>query len=287
LGLWLFGRWSFGPNGAYTLPVLVLPGLWWAYRKSSPATVGLYVLVLAWWVVLQPFAWRLDSNPVYFIGCVGGLLLVLAESHRAGSPFAIPYRFFGILLSGGVLVPLSNYEFNTAMLRGTSVAAGVAQTLAIAGLAAVTFVLVAVLRLRQTTDALSLREEVIALGRRQWLPVGLVGLMTFLSLWEAASHGIGNEFDQRTKLALTPTVLANAAMIPCALWLMRVGLREDRGQPFAAGVLYFLFWIVLRYIDLFGDAGGMLGAAVMFFLCGAGLFGVALFWRQRKEVPHG
>jgi hypothetical protein len=28
----------------------------------------------------------------------------------------------------------------------------------------------------------------------------------------------------------------------------------------------------------------MLGAAVVFFLCGATLFGVAFFWRQRKAV---
>jgi hypothetical protein len=87
-------------------------------------------------------------------------------------------------------------------------------------------------------------------------------------------------------VAFVPTLLANAAMLVFALWLMQVGLREDRGQPFAAGVLYFLLWAVLRYVDLFGDMGGMLGAAVMFFLCGASLFGVALYWRQRKAVLH-
>ena len=75
-------------------------------------------------------------------------------------------------------------------------------------------------------------------------------------------------------------------MLGLAIWLIRIGLREDRGRPFAAGVMYFLFWSILRYIDLFGDFGGILGAALMFFLCGAALFGVALFWRRRKEKPH-
>ena len=70
---------------------------------------------------------------------------------------------------------------------------------------------------------------------------------------------------------LVPTLAANAAMVVLALWLMQVGLREDRGRPFAAGVAYFLFWAVLRYIDLFGAFGGMLGAALVFFLCGATL----------------
>jgi hypothetical protein len=83
-----------------------------------------------------------------------------------------------------------------------------------------------------------------------------------------------------------PTILANIAMVVLALWLIQVGLREDRGRPFTAGVLYFLLWAVLRYIDLFGDLGGMLGASAMFFLCGATLFGVATYWRKRKVVRH-
>ena len=33
-----------------------------------------------------------------------------------------------------------------------------------------------------------------------------------------------------------------------------------------------------------GAFGGLLGASLMFFLCGATLFGVALYWRRRKEV---
>ncbi len=86
---------------------------------------------------------------------------------------------------------------------------------------------------------------------------------------------------------LLPTIVANAAMILLAFWLMGVGLREDRGRPFAAGVLYFLIWSVARYVDLFGDFGGMLGAALMFFLCGGALFGVAFYWRNRRQKQHG
>jgi hypothetical protein len=75
-------------------------------------------------------------------------------------------------------------------------------------------------------------------------------------------------------------------MIVLALWLMRVGLREDQSLPFAAGVLYFLLWAVLRYADLFAGVGGMLGASLMFLLCGVGLFAVARFWHKRKEIGH-
>src|SRR5262249_20177651 len=131
-------------------------------------------------------------------------------------------------------------------------------------------------------EPLPFRVQLADLVRRQWLPFALVVLMAFLALWEALARSLG----MAQQAAMLPTVLANVAMIGCSLWLMAVGLREDRGLPFAAGVGYFLLWAVLRYADLFGAFGGMLGAAVMFFLCGATLFGVALYWRRRKEVRH-
>jgi hypothetical protein len=75
-------------------------------------------------------------------------------------------------------------------------------------------------------------------------------------------------------------------MVALAFWRMRFGLREDRGRDFSLGVAYFLLWLVLRYVDLFGQYGGMLGAALVFFLCGLALAGVAWFWGQRREVAH-
>lgn len=282
LGAWLFGRWGFMPNGAYTLPLLAVPGLLWAYRKGSPAAVGLYAPLLAWWVILQPFAWRWEANPIYFIGSVGALFLIIAETHRAGSAFAIPYRLYGALLTGGVLAPLSFYGFNEDLARHGTETTRLLETLAIVGLAAAVLGLAVVVRRGYAGEPVSFAGRMRAFLHRQWLPVSLVAFMAFLSLWNSLSRAVG----EPVIAALPPTVLANIAMICCALWLMGVGLREDRGRPFAAGVLYFLLWAVLRYIDLFGDFGGMPGAALMFFLCGAALFGVALYWRRRKEVRH-
>jgi hypothetical protein len=105
------------------------------------------------------------------------------------------------------------------------------------------------------------------------MPFALLGLFAFLALWAPT-----------TQNALVPTILANAGMIALGFWLIRLGLAEDRGRPFVAGVGYILLWSILRYIDLFGEYGGMLGAALMFFLCGGAFLGVALFWRKRKAV---
>jgi uncharacterized membrane protein len=282
LGAWLFGRWANLPNGAYTLPLLALPGLIWAYRKRSPLTVGLYAPLLAWWVVLQLFAWRLETNPTYFIGAVGALFLVLSESHRPGSLFAIPYRFWGVMLVGGALIPLSFHAFNKEMFRDGPSSSGLIQMLAIVALTLLTIGVTWLARRRLQNESVPFMKQARAIVRRQVLPCAMLLLMVMLALWDS----VGRTLRIREQSVILPTVLANIAMISCALWLIVLGLREDRGRPFAAGVFYFLLWTILRYADLFGEFGGMLGAALMFFLCGAVLFGVALFWRKRKEVHH-
>ena len=269
--LWLFGgRW---PNGAYSLPLLVLPGMIWAYRKRSVTTVSLYVAVISWWLLLQTFAWEIELASVYFIGAMGGLMLGIAESHAKSSPFSIPYRFIGVLLTAGTLLCLSFYDFNEAALFSriyyswwrssfTAIAFTMAITVAIAILSTLIVYVVPAFNRDQR--------------RRRYLPFGLVLLIVTLLFWNALIND-----------PLLPTILANGAMIFLAFWLMSVGFRDDRIIPFAAGVMYFLLWTVVRYIDLFGNFGGMLGAAFMFFLCGGTLFGAALYWRNRRQKQYG
>jgi hypothetical protein len=280
LNWWFWGWLTRFPNGAYSLPWLALPGLLWAYRRQSVATVWLYVPLLAYWVALQPLAWHDEWSMIYLIGTVGGLLLVASEGHAEGSPFAIPYRYCGTLLAGGVLALFSFHDFCKEFvehgLRQTDLRlAALFPLLALAALGLLALLGIVGL-VKNRVVATDLRSLVIAVLRRQWPGLGLVALMVIF-------HG----FRLRQGHPLIPAILANLAMIVLAFWLMAVGLRESRGQPFAAGVLYFLFWAVIRYIDLFGNFGGMLGAALMFFLCGAALFGVAQFWRRRQKGKHG
>lgn len=271
-GIW----WFFGPapvpNGAYTLPLLVLPGLAWAYSHRSATVVGLYVAVTSWWVILLPVSWHFEAGILFFIGMVGGLLLLASEIHEQGSLMAIPYRFFGTALAAGVLVPLSFHEAVNAIAHESSrhpVASGVALFgLALCGLA---LVLVARLVFKPGAPGGGWG----ALLRRQWFPAGLMLLMLI-------AQAIGNIPGGWLPVVL----LANVAMLVTAFWLMQTGLREDRGRPFFGGVIYFVLWAILRYVDLFGEMGGMLGAAAMFFMCGLGLFLVALYWRGRKRIQH-
>ena len=294
LGFPAFRPWWFCylANGAYTLPLLVLPGLLWAYRKQSATTIAIYAPLLAWWAILQPIAWHWDVNPIYFVGLAGALLLLIAEIHRTGSRMAVPYRLYGVLIAGGVLVPMSFADFTIELLHYSPLDQNYVAGLVIALIGAAATLGAVMLQQRDTAD----RTPFAAILRRQWLPLALILLLVGTCFWCGtvgdynAQHPYYNysihNMEKWSPLVLVPTAAANVGMIVLALWLMRVGLREERGQLFAAGVLYFLLWAALRYVDLFSDVGGMLGAALMFLLCGIGLFAVARFWQLRKETKN-
>lgn len=285
LGALLFGwRWPQLPNSCLQALLVAIPGLVLAYRTHSFWRIALYVPLIAWWTLLQPLAWSWEGNPLYFVGAVGGLLLMAAEAHPRGSPLAVPYRACGALLFGGVLLPMSFWEFNRWVDPDQSTTAVLGMTAAIIALAAAAFSIAEWLRyhyLEQGQLAVSRRiDDTI---HRQWLPLLLVALMAGLSLWSLVGADGGQQPPEAIWL---PTLVANAAIVVLSLWLISIGLREDRGSPFAAGVAYFLLWTVVRYFDLFGEMGGMLGASLLFFLCGCALLGVVLFWRQRKRVQY-
>jgi uncharacterized membrane protein len=282
LGAWFLGRWDFIPNGAYTLPLLALPGMVWAYRRRSLPAVWIYVSLLAWWAVLQPFAWRLEEPSLFFIGMVAGVMLLIAGSHYRFNDLASPHRELGTLLMLGTLLILSFHEVSEEIFsrgqRWQRVDAAGAKVGPWVITVAAWLIALAMLRWssRLSRDVplvpAAAGNPMLFAVRRQWLPLGLMSLMTLLLGWWAVGLG-----------PLIPTVLANVAMIAAGFWLLHTGLEEDSGRTFAAGVIYLLIWAVVRYVDMFGDFGGMLGAALVFFLCGIALFGVAWYWRHRKE----
>jgi uncharacterized membrane protein len=111
--------WSFWPGDkALSLPLLAAPGLVWAYRKRSATALALYVPLVVWWVLLQTIGWRVSANPAYLLGAAGALLL--AQAGDEDRRFAVVYRGWGALLTGGVLVVLSFYDFNSWSLTETA-----------------------------------------------------------------------------------------------------------------------------------------------------------------------
>ena len=277
LAPWAWLGWL--PNGAYSLPLLALPGLVWCYRRDSVLGVGLYAPLLAWWAVLQGMTWGLEEETLFVVAAVGPLFLIVSESHPRGSRMAIPYRFCGTLLTAGALLPLSVAELYDDLIRAAArrglihSGVGLVVLLALLGIA----IVLAAFLCGNIHDGRSSRQRLAELLLRQGVPVAVVLAVVFAVFWGVI---LGDD------LVAVPIVLVNLITIAFAVWLMQVGLRDERGWPFAGGVAYFLLWAIVRYIDLFGDAGGTLGAALMFFLCGGALFGLARFWDQRGRWQH-
>lgn len=277
LGMTFFFRWRWIPNGAYSLPLLAAPGVLFAYRRNLSGALWMYVPLLAWWLSLQSYAWdsvwNWNHNPLFFVAGIGGLLLIAAEAHPPRSSLAIPWRLYGVLTLGATLIPLSYQETHDVRWwnRDDPRVGALLQAVAMISLTLIALAVLARLQGRWSTGGELLRALKVT-ARRQIVPVAITLLMAFLSLW----YSLFRE-------PILPTILSNLAMLVFGIWLMLVGVQEDRGRPFAAGVLYFLLWTTIRYIDLFGEMGGMLGGAGFFFTCGVFLFGMAWFWKVRTR----
>jgi uncharacterized membrane protein/uncharacterized membrane-anchored protein len=277
---WLMGWFDF-PNGAYSLPLLAAPGLILAYQRKSPLIIALYVPLLAWWAVLLAFALHLDARSVFWIGNVGAILILFAESHRPRDPRGVPYRFWGVLMVAGVLLTLGSLGFWRSMNHlpdwygDRYVIAMLTEVIASLILLGVS---IGILFFVRGIGAFDLKGEASEPDsiRRRWFAIILVGSLMLMAVWSLTIS------DAATSSTM-PIIVANLVTIGMALYLLKVGEQEERTRPFAAGVLMFLMWALVRYIDLFGAAGGMLGAAVVFALCSGGLVVVANFWSRKRR----
>lgn len=191
LGHLLFGGRWFIPNGAYLLPVLAFPGIAWSYRKGSPIGVGYYALLIAWWLVLQAFAWGRYEPAIYLVGGVGAVYLMVAQLHRPGSSMGRPYRDLGVTMFAGVLIPLSfrdYYDFTHG--ESSWVEGGMFNIIVIITLVLVV-TLVARFRPRRAEEPADLPRRWAALLRAQVLPISLALLMAARQKRESRRpHGV-------------------------------------------------------------------------------------------------
>ena len=109
----VFSPWSIPLPASYSLPLMVLPGIVWAYRKRSPSTLAIYLAVVAWWIVLYPLCWEMHFDPMCWLAALGALFSMIALGHRPGNNMAQPFGILGVAMVLAGLVPLSfaDYEY--------------------------------------------------------------------------------------------------------------------------------------------------------------------------------
>jgi hypothetical protein len=183
------------------MPLLVAPGFLLAVRTSKPRLLWIYVPLLTFWLSMQPVAWAdlLNIpyfNPLFFSCSLGGLLLLIAQSHQPRNAMSLPWRTCGVIMTGSCLLPLSFYDSHADLL-GESVE--VTQGML--------WQAVSILVLTCCAFAAAFRWSAYAFPdylRRQRFPMAinlLMALMALMACWERLAAE-----------ALLPTLLSNAVM---------------------------------------------------------------------------
>ena len=268
----------------YVVPVVILIGIAWGYFKQSEPTVWCSILLLVVWMWLPPAT--LDYPIIlweWYFGALGSLLLALAVLDAKHTSLARPCRVAGTMLLGAILLYFSFYDRSEPLMSDAVASYSIAYSCIVI---AVVFAFIGVLiRHRRDPERLPVFPEKIAQHipkcfvvwvNRDWVEA-VVFLLAITEICYFRLTVDGN---------LVSVTLANIVVLALAFRLMSTGLREDNSSPFLAGIVYFVLWSFLRYIDLFGDFGGMLGASLLFMLCGLVLALAGVFWSKRRRFDH-
>ena len=273
---WFGGTWAQSvPNVGWSVPVLLALGYWvtpWLEAGSrSRATVRFfYALVFLWWIAWFPGAWEGPLGISFYYVICGTILTLMprliSQVRAAGklSPASQLLVVAGTLMFGGGLIPFSYNEIH--WYRYEPDLSFYAFPIALEFLFLLTLALM--------SGKAPARKFV-----RQNLLLILTGIYAACVLFL-----IGYTSTLKTDTWFGGLVaVQNIFMFVLALSFIHFGLRESMLSAFTFGVLYFLLWSVLRYFDLFGDVGGMLGAAGLFFFCAVVMFGFAFYWFKMKK----
>ncbi|MDO4856450.1 MAG: DUF2157 domain-containing protein [Thermoguttaceae bacterium] len=270
------GTWAQNvPNVCWSVPVLLALGYWvtpWLEAGSrSRATVRFfYAIVLLWWIAWFPGAWNGPyGTSFYYVVCGTLLTLVprlISQVRAAGklSPASQLLVVVGTLMFGAGLIPFSFNEIH--WYRYNPDLSFYAFPIALEFL----FLLTLALMSAKAPARKFVRQNLLLI---------LTGIYAACVLFLIRYTSI-LKFDTWFGGLVAAQ---NIFMFVLALSFIHFGLHKSVLSAFTFGVLYFLLWSVLRYFDLFGDVGGMLGAAGLFFFCAVVMFGFAFYWFKAKK----
>lgn len=269
--LWMGAQGQYTPPWALALFLAVAAGIALRVRSGGLLLVIIAVLV-SWLNLLLGWAYGGGWGPDFEAGHLSlnmGLLALLyafshqmarSESHylRRSASLVGLWALRGYLL---LLVMLSFSEFSEGYLDEL---VGLADPGLWAGLLAALLASawVVVRRLGSTGPRL------------------LVMLLPFVLL---GIHAFGHTDTALGDPAWLFVLAVNLLALLSAIVLIQEGLKRGLTQYFYSGIVLMLLLALMRYLDLFGD---YLGAAAMFLVAAAVLYGAARFWRrqQRREA---
>ena len=272
---WLFlGSDTRLPSAAYLMPLLLLPGFIWAYLKDCPKTMALHLIGFACWCLSLWIAWNFQSLALPLLGSIFALYWLAGMAIGIKEKLAFVCSQIGLIATWFMLCIFSFYDFQKEITErikpehnhGYAVIDG-----ALIFLVGITVLLIYSRStfLKIPLKYVSPKELVLAFA-----------ILTQFSLAPAMSYYFGSE------CSFAMVLTANILMLGYSAVMMDEGLKTNSTPKFFLGVSTFLLWTIIRYFDLFGNVGGMLGASLLFFLSSLALIGLAFFWRKRKASFH-
>lgn len=272
---WIFfGRNTNLPAAAYLMPLLLLPGFVWAYLKNCPKTMALHLIGFACWCLSLWIAWEFNSFSLPLLGALFALYWLAGMTIGIQGKLSTVCSQIGLIATWPLLCIFSFYDFQKEIIERSKLEH-------IKGYAAfdgsLFFLLGITILIVYSLTALSKRNFKSIYSKEMILAFAI---LTQLSLAPVISFFFGSNF------VFTMVLIANGLMLGYAAVMMDAGLKSNSSERFFLGVGSFLLWTIVRYFDLFGDFGGMLGASLLFFLSSIALIGLAFFWRKRKAAFH-
>ena len=270
----LFGRDTQLPSAAYLMPLLLLPGFIWAYLKNCSTTMALHLIGFACWCLSLWFAWNFQSLAVPLLGALFALYWIAGMVIKTKEKLIFVSHQIGLLASWPMLCIISFYTFQKEITERIKPEHN-------HGYAVIDGVFIFLIGI--TVLLIYSRSTFLKISLKYISPKELILAFMILaqfSLMPAISFYFGSES------SFAMVLIANILMLIYPAVMMDEGLKTNSSPKFFLGVSTFLLWTIIRYFDLFGNVGGMLGASLLFFLSSLALIGLAFFWRQRKAAFH-
>ncbi len=256
--------WFASPH-YFFLPALAA-AIWLALRLDAASLAATASLTgTLWLLVVTANAWNAEALFASMATLAGCALYASGEAGIARWP-ARPVQFIGLLvLLTGLLTGTFTSHHRT--LRPWTAVADVTPVL-IAAVLLFAFVFTVLVRRRRGSGSRS-------------LPIVLAAVAALVPMTRGTLWHFEPPADE-----LILAGLFSAASLIVGIWLILMGVRQDRAWSFFGGVCYVLLFVLVRWMDLIGD---MLSSAAIFFAAAFILMGTAHYGRKRarRAVPAG
>ncbi len=285
---------QFAPVSSVALPLFVLVGILSGMLRKNKIIPILYTLLFLFWWILQGIPSGL-GNWLSFHVAVSGLICITASDwlpKRSTAAISL-WRLGAVVFLGGLIGPsfaqtwplLLYYGFRDDYRFGYSLETRMVWNFLIPALDFLLLFGLYFFPRRKEPIIERLQKNAVLLGLS--LGTALIWILPRIaSIFMTTSGSTAPYYSHYNQspdtISIFCTIAVNLLMLVFMVWMIQIGLKRKSTAIFFSGIVFFLIWAIIRYVDLFSGFGGMLGAAAVFFFCAFVLLGIVYYWSTRR-----